>query len=569
MRRANPRRWRPFRSAACVLALLAAAATVRADELSREGDHGQILAVIDIPKRSAIGDPPFPALGIVLQGPDNARWVLDRTRLLERMPPGEYVLEPSDVRWEGQRYVALPGRTSFTLEQGQTMVVPLTYANAAEAGVHGDPAPQTIRPGSSTYFVDCIAGDDSASGLGAGVAWRSLARLRDLVLQPGDRVLLRRGCSWVGPLRVPWHGSEEWPVVVGAYGEGPLPAIHDSGLNHVDVTGSHLIIEHLQAFTSPGAVPVDGRCDNQPVAWRTGFTLQGGAHHVTIRHSLAYGNTAGIHVTYGASHNRLVNNELRDNVVMSVNTDNGGQDDSGAWGLVLNGTDNVVAYNRFSGNNAWCSYDFGQEGASIEVYEAQRNLIHHNVSINDTTFTELGSSDRRDSEDNVFAYNVYVSHLANSEFLVLRGPRAHFGPTPGTKAFHNTVYLSHPQETEGIVCYDGCGPHILEVRNNIIWSEGKAIYVDQPIAESHNLYWRTDGKPLLQFFGEGNAISGDSIIADPLFRDVDNEDLRLQPSSPALSSGVGTSIDRLFDRDITGVLIDPARRPDMGANRSR
>ena len=553
---------------AFIVALVGAFTTARADDLSFGEPNTQIMATINVPQPGAHSSEPFPGANVVIYGPDQMRWTLQRSRLLKGIPPGEYTVEPGDVWWEGERYVALPGRTSFTLDYGDNFVLPLTYENAADVGVHGDPVRQHVRPGARSYHLDCVAGDDGAVGLGPESAWRSLGRLSGLVLEPGDRLLLRRGCSWVGPLRVPWQGSAEWPVVVGAYGEGPLPAIHDSSLNHVDITGSHVIIEHLQAFTSAGSVPVEARCEDQPVAWRTGFTLQHGAHHVTIRHSLSYGNTAGIHVTRGASHNRLVNNELRDNVIMSVNTDNGGQDDSGAWGLVLNGTDNVVAYNRFSGNNAWCSYDFGQEGASIEVYEAQRNLIHHNVSIGDTTFTELGSSDYRDAEDNVFAYNVYVSHRRNSEFLVLRGAGAHFGPTPGTKAFHNTVYLTHPEETQGVVCYSGCGPHILELRNNIIWAEWKGIYVDQPIAESHNLFWRSDGRPLLQFFGTGNAMSSDSIIANPLFRNPDENDFRLQQNSPAIQGGVRTSVSRLFERDVTGVLIDAGATPDMGAHRA-
>ncbi len=399
-------------------------------------------------------------------------------------------------------------------------------------------------------------------------------------MNPGDRLLLRRGCSWVGPLRVPWEGSAEWPVVIGAYGEGALPAIRDSSLNHVDVTGSFLVIEQLQAYTSPGVVPVDERCANQPVGWRTGFTLQHGARNVTIRHSLAYGNTAGIHVTRGARHNRLLHNELRDNVVMSVNTNDGGADDSGAWGLLLNGSDNVVAHNRFGGNNAWCSYDFGQEGASIEVFEAQRNLIHHNVSINDTTFSELGSSDSHLSdshlsEDNTFAYNVYVSNLPNSEFLVTRGVRSPFGPTPGTRAFHNTVYLTHPDESQGVVCYDGCGPDMLELRNNVIWAEWKGIYVDAPIAESHNLFWNSTGKPTLQFFGAGNAMSGTSRVADPRFVNAAVHDFRLTPGSPAIDAArapdagcapeAGQACVPAFEADVTGVPL-PQGAYDIGAH---
>ena len=108
------------------------------------------------------------------------------------------------------------------------------------------------------------------------------------------------------------------------YGSGDRPAIRDSSANHVDVRGSHVIVEQLQAYTTPGTVWTDPECEDQPVGWRTGFTIQRGADHVTIRNSLAYGNTAGVHVHRESRFGRVLHNELRDNVIMSRNTNDGG-----------------------------------------------------------------------------------------------------------------------------------------------------------------------------------------------------------------------------------------------------
>lgn len=502
---------------------------------------------------------------VAVTTPDGTTLALTRGELLVDIVPGEYVVEPRDVFHEGRRFVGLPGTTSVTVIAGQTVTVPISYVDAESSLVFGDPAPVTIKPGSRAFHIDCAATGNDGDGLSAVHAFATLTRVAELELVPGDRILLRRGCSWRGPLTLGWRGTQEWPIVIGSYGEGSLPTIHDALGNNVDVYGSHLIIENLAARTSPGTVPVDPACRDQPVGWRTGFTVQHEAHDITIRFSQASGHTAGIHVTRGARHNRIVNNELRDNTVMSINTDDGGFDDSGAWGVVLNGTDNVVAYNRFSGNIAWCSYDFGQEGASIEVYEGIRNLIHHNISIEDTTFSEIGGSDIRRAADNTYAFNVYSSSLPNSEFLVLRGAAGHFGPTPGTRAFNNTVYLTNPSETQGVVCYSGCGPEVLELRNNLFWVEWKGLYADAPFAESHNLYWRTDGHPLLQFFGEGNAISPTSIVADPQFVDAANGDLRPTTASPAV--GAGLDVDVTFTRDAGGTVLDAYQGVDMGAFR--
>ncbi len=500
---------------------------------------------------------------MTVRGPNGATWHLRHSRLLSDLPRGVYEIEPRDVWSDGLRYVATSGTVTLTLDGRGSATVPITYVDAATSAVHGDPSPQAIRPGSRTFHVDCL-GDDSASGLWPDDAFRSLDRAAALELEPGDRVLLRRGCRWRGPLVVNWLGTIEWPIVLGAYGEGSMPMIHDADRNNVDVYGRYLIIEHVATETSAGTVWRDPNCADQPVGWRTGFTVQHEAHHVEIRHVSAVGHTAGIHLTHGASHNRITNNELRDNVLMSVNTDDGGFDDSGAWGLLLNGSDNVIAYNRFSGNRAWCSYDFGNEGAAIEIYEAVRNSIHHNVSIDDITFSELGGSDRRRAADNVLTFNVFRSSLSGAEFLVVRGAGAHFGPTPGTRAFHNTVYLSHPVETEGVVCYAGCGPDILELRNNIIWVEWKGLYADAPFAESNNLFWRADGRPLLQFFGTANGLSDSSLVADPWFTDLAGGDLRLADGSPAI--GAGTALDLSFGRDIAGVLLAGPEIVDLGAH---
>ncbi|NLE80813.1 MAG: hypothetical protein GX610_14765, partial [Rhodococcus sp.] len=209
-------------------------------------------------------------------------------------------------------------------------------------------------------------------------------------------------------------------------------------------------------------------------------------------------------------------------------------------------------------------YDFGQEGASIEMYEAQRNYIHHNLSVGDTTFTELGSSSWRRSADNTFAYNRYHSDLPNSEFLVVRGAGVNFGPTPGTRVFNNTAYLSHRDDTQGVVCHAGCGPDILELRNNIIWAEWKGLYADRPFAESNNVFWSLNGRPVLQFFGSGNAMSSTSKVTDPRFVDVTTSDFRLTAASPAVDAG--TVIGALGTvTDAVGTAVPQRAGVDIGA----
>lgn len=527
----------------------------------------------------------FPAL-LRVEGPNGFVTEVASGEDLNDLAPGDYVVIAEAVTVAGVRYRATPERQTVKVpgENGRRGRVSVAYepedpadpgsgspedggtgtapgdggaTGGGEAGGGADDGGGSdaggtpgagdggttppAAPGFRTFYVDCSAGDDATTGRSPDAAWRTLSRLGGLSLDPGDHVLLRRGCEWVGPLRIPWQGTAERPIVVGAYGDGPRPGIRDSSSNHVDISGQHLVVEHVRAFTTPGTVWTDPSCQDQPVAWRTGFTLQGSARHVTIRFSEAYGNTAGVHVTRGASFNRILHNDLYDNVIMSRNTP-GGDDDSGAWGVVLNGTDNEIGHNRFWGNNAWCSYDYGQEGASIEIYEAQRNLIHHNVATNDGTFVEVGSSSFRASAYNTIAFNTYTTDMPISEFVNVHAG-GHFGPTLHTHVFNNTVYLPRTERTQGIVCHAGCGPDVMTLRNNVLVVGWKTIYVDGPLVESNNLYWRPGGGPLMQFFG-GSARSSTSVVADPRFVSAATGDFRLRSGSPAI--GAGTDVGLTF-----------------------
>ena len=81
-------------------------------------------------------------------------------------------------------------------------------------------------PQAATWHVDALEGNDSASGQAPEAAWRSLHRLEQQSLSPGDSVLLRRGSVWREELELTTSGLPGAPVVYEAYGTGPAPTIH-------------------------------------------------------------------------------------------------------------------------------------------------------------------------------------------------------------------------------------------------------------------------------------------------------------------------------------------------------
>jgi cell division septation protein DedD len=420
------------------------------------------------------------------------------------------------------------------------------------------------QPGGTAYYVDCNAGNDGNNGTSPESAWRSISKANAAKLNAGESMLFRRGCTFQGPLWAGWRGTGSAPVFIGAYGDGNAPMIRYGYPAAVSISGSYVVIDSLETSgNKPAPYKNAQRCKSTPQGWTIGFEFNGNAQYSTVQRSKASGMTGGVRFGDG-SRNRAISNALVNNTVMSQNTPSweGSDNDSGAWGVLLNADNNEIAYNTFSGNTA-CSEDYGVEGASIEVFEGSGNYIHHNRSINDSTFTELGGSWNRPSKNNTFAYNLYAPIQTRGELLVLRGYDSKWGGNPGTKFYNNTAY----QVTVGISCADGCSSRILSARNNIIWSKYNtdkgALWSSGPFDEGNNIYWRS-GAPTSANI-EGGSIASSSKIADPKFVNPDGLDFNLADGSPAINAGTTSVLQALgITTDLNGTTL-PGSGVDIGA----
>ncbi|MFF3437432.1 right-handed parallel beta-helix repeat-containing protein [Streptosporangium sp. NPDC002721] len=377
-------------------------------------------------------------------------------------------------------------------------------AGALVAGNMLVAVPAATAAAGTVYYVDSRAGDDSAAGTSASAAWRSLDNVNAATLGPGDTVRLKRGGSWPGALTLSGKGTAASPISVEPYGKGAAPRISGRDAACVVISGSYVRVVGVHASNCQWA----------------GFEVGGNRNE--LDRVIADRNITGVHFV-GAS-NVVKNSVLRDNNRMSVN-DEGGDDDSGAFGVLLNGDDNLVTGNLITGSYAG-SKDYGTDGAAVEVFNGDRNRITHNVARNNETFVELGAQKGKTAGGNIFAHNV-VTSSRRASFLVTRGAGHVVGPVRGTVAVHNSVYLP-ARQTLGWACHDGCSPGILKLRNNVIVVGGEVGFEDGKGADEDAGVYK--GRSLKFKLGPR------SILADPRFRS--RTDLRLRPGSPALGRGV-------------------------------
>src|SRR5256885_9082802 len=216
-------------------------------------------------------------------------------------------------------------------------------------------------------------------------------------------------------------------------------------------------------------------------------------------------------------YNTIQKNTIVDNNKMKVLTPcpTNCNDDNGAWGVLLNGDRNVVAYNTISGSDSY-SYDYGRDGAAVEVYNGAANTIQRNKAVDNETFSELGGAVTR---DNSFIYNSVRSAVTQGKFVVLTGV------AKNTTLTNNSVYLTG-SSSQGIVCSSGFNTGVLHSRNNLIKAVLKAGYSEAPFDDAFGIY-----SGFIQF-----ALGANSVAADPKFRST--TDLRVEPTSPAVDSGM-------------------------------
>jgi hypothetical protein len=406
----------------------------------------------------------------------------------------------------------------------------LVVVSAAAAGmslaVHAD----ATAAGGRTFYLS-PAGSDANNGTDAAHPFKSLEKVSDGFLQPGDTVLLQRGATFTGKLGLWASGTASQRITVASYGASTAAKPVITG----DCVWAGASYITMQDFTVTN-------CNTDGI-WSDGTDN-------VITGVEASHNIQGIEIGDHAKNNKVLRNYLHNNDKMWPNTP-GEFDDSGAVGMVVVGDNTEVAYNTISDNIA-PSVDFGTDGSAVEIYGGIGTVVHHNIATNNRTFTELGNPR---SADTTFAYNQVTSNLDESEFLITRGADDYFGPVEGTVAVNNSVKLTGAHST-GFVCYAGCTSSLFTMYNNVLDVAGRIGNLEGSMSGGNNVYWR-------------GSMSGIHLMAGDRYTDPQFKGSKLvpSPSSPLVDAGRKAPMKTDLDGRKTGVdgNGDGRRGTDIGA----
>jgi hypothetical protein len=76
-----------------------------------------------------------------------------------------------------------------------------------------------------SFYVDCSLSNGTGNGLSPESAWNSLESVNAMSFSPGDTIALKRGTVCHGELAPKGSGSEQAPIRLTAYGQGPRPKV--------------------------------------------------------------------------------------------------------------------------------------------------------------------------------------------------------------------------------------------------------------------------------------------------------------------------------------------------------
>lgn len=117
------------------------------------------------------------------------------------------------------------------------------------------------QPGTNgvSYYFDSAEGNNENSGTSPEKPFQSLVKIRELALQPGDKILLKSGSVFTEQLYFSGKGDSLNPVEIGKYGGDALPHIKGDGKTAaVHILNSEYFVLRDLEISNKGETPVEG-----------------------------------------------------------------------------------------------------------------------------------------------------------------------------------------------------------------------------------------------------------------------------------------------------------------------
>jgi len=426
-----------------------------------------------------------------------------------------------------------------------------------------------------TYHLDSSLGNDVNDGMSEDYAWKSLEKVMQTKLNPGDVIRIKRGSEFKGTLIITESGTTENPILLTSYGNQDLPPPaftnpyfepqNNQFGNCIRLKGSFIIVENMYCHHTAADLPQNA--GGFLTMWELGaIYIDKNAKNCIVRNNELYDCGVGIK-SYGP-YAKIENNYIHDcNRVLK----------KWGWGPIaiwLGGDNQEVSYNRIinykvvNPNINWGpnSYGGGADGGAIEIDDARyakSNIsIHHNYSRDCQGFIEVTWTDVDQNPPYLdFSIHHNVSDDYQQFIALWRGAGCHIE--------NNTIIRRKVNVNDwgvfNITQYNSRNM----IRNNIVVTENDVIIFNlgkdrnaQPnnIIEN-NLYWAASGELKMGLEGPGAS----AIIADPELLNYSGGnspyDFSLTETSPAINAGLNLG----YTEDFEGKTIPRGEYPDIGA----
>lgn len=440
------------------------------------------------------------------------------------------------------------------------------------------------KASNQTFYIDCNNGSNANDGLSEATAWKDLDPVRerewDPGWQPGDQILFKTGCSW--DTAYGWGAKTEdqgWivkdsgasgsPITVSSYGTSSAPIFKNT------YNSTYTSILNIQGdWIDVKNIKFENTREN-------GIFVSENSSDINIDNVEITNVAKGVNIK--GTKTKLTNSNIHD-LKMLINTNNGGGDDYGAIAIIIQNSDNEIAYNTIDHAIAY-SYDFGVDGGFIEFYRSNanydisRNFIHHNIVRDSEGAFEIGSTSSTDISiaNNVVAYNLF-ENLESFGSIHLNDGYGNFNLS-GFKLYNNTMFekkadwvLADGRPTPySYFRFTNASPtsSAFELKGNILYLDGiYALANNNFTNHSYNIYYMTN-IPSGQA-GLNITLGATEKNANPSFQSTTagSYNFALKSTSVAIDSSTTTKNiinNATFSKDILGNAVPSGSAFDMGA----